>query len=106
MNKYFAGTLLLALALLGSLNALAQTKPTNVSEKMAATVMTIWKDSLVMQPGKAVKWAYDEGVVLEGLTNIWKRTGDGRYFKFIQKSMDLFVKPDGSISRYKPDEYN
>ncbi|WP_034256883.1 glycoside hydrolase family 88/105 protein [Adhaeribacter aquaticus] len=76
------------------------------SEKMAATVMHIWKDSLVMQPGKPVKWAYDEGVVMEGLTNIWKRTGDARYFKFIQKSMDHFVQKDGSIRRYKLEEYN
>ncbi|MDB5263183.1 MAG: rhamnogalacturonides degradation protein RhiN [Adhaeribacter sp.] len=105
-NKYFAGIVLLALVFWGWVPARAQTKPVNISEKMAATVLTIWKDSLVMQPGKPVKWAYDEGVVLEGLTNLWKRTGDGRYFKFIQKSMDRFVQPDGTISRYKPEEYN
>ncbi|QMU31431.1 glycoside hydrolase family 88 protein [Adhaeribacter radiodurans] len=73
---------------------------------MAATVMHIWKDSLVMQPGKPVKWAYDEGVVLEGFTNIWRRTAKGEYFKFIQKSMDHFVQEDGSIRKYKSEEYN
>ncbi|MGV3587920.1 MAG: glycoside hydrolase family 88 protein [Adhaeribacter sp.] len=106
MKKNFAGIWLLALVMLGWVNAQAQTKPANLSERMAATVMTIWKDSLVMQPGKPVKWAYDEGVVLEGLTNIWKRTADGQYFKFIQKSMDHFVQKDGTIWKYRPDEYN
>jgi unsaturated rhamnogalacturonyl hydrolase len=76
------------------------------SEEMARTVMTIWKDSLVMEPGKAVKWAYDEGVVLEGITNIWYQTANGDYFKFIQKSMDYFVQPDGTIRRYKQADYN
>ncbi|POY35844.1 glucuronyl hydrolase [Solitalea longa] len=78
----------------------------NLSEKMAATVMTIWKDSLANPVGKPVKWAYDEGVVLEGMVNIWKRTGNADYFNFTQKSMDFFVQPDGSINRYRQDEYN
>jgi unsaturated rhamnogalacturonyl hydrolase len=76
------------------------------SEKMAKTVMTIWKDSLEMEAGKPVKWAYDQGVVLEGITNIWKRTGNGEYFKYIQKSMDFFVTKDGTITRYKQSDYN
>jgi len=106
MRKYLAITLLFAFNYLGLLNVHAQTLPTKPSEKMAATVMTIWKDSLVMQPGKPVKWSYDEGVVLEGMLNLWKRTGDSRYFKFAQKSMDHFVQPDGTIRGYKPQEYN
>lgn len=76
------------------------------SEKMAKTVMTIWKDSLEMERGKPVKWAYDQGVVLEGIANIWKRTGNGEYFKYIQKSMDFFITKEGSISRYKQSDYN
>jgi unsaturated rhamnogalacturonyl hydrolase len=73
---------------------------------MAATVMHIWKDSLANPVGRPVKWAYDEGVVLEGMVNIWKRTGKGEYFNFTQKSMDFFVREDGTIKRYSPEEYN
>lgn len=76
------------------------------SQKMAATVMTIWKDSLEMAPGRPVKWAYDQGVVLEGIEGLWTRTADNRYFEYIQKSMDYFVQEDGTIRTYKPDEYN
>lgn len=68
--------------------------------------MTIWKDSMQMSPGKPVKWAYDQGVVLEGIEGLWNSTGDGKYFNYIQKSMDLFVREDGSIRSYRSDEYN
>jgi unsaturated rhamnogalacturonyl hydrolase len=56
--------------------------------------------------GRPVKWSYDQGVLLEGIANIWKRTGEGKYFNYIQKSMDLFVKSDGDIDRYKISDYN
>ena len=84
----------------------AQTKP--LSEAMAATVMDIWQDSLNLDPAnpRPVKWAYDQGVILEGIEAIWKRTKSEVYFKYMQKSMDFFVKEDGGISRYKQADYN
>ena len=106
MKKYLFLVAFIACSSLSVNFSYGQSKGNAWSEKMAATVMQIWKDSLVMQPGKPVKWAYDEGVVLEGLTNIWKRTGKGEYFKFIQKSMDHFVQEDGTIARYKAEDYN
>jgi unsaturated rhamnogalacturonyl hydrolase len=75
-------------------------------EKMAATVMTIWKDSMAMQPDRPVRWAYDQGVVLKGIEGLWKNTADKKYFDYIEKSMDHFVQDDGTIRTYKPDEYN
>ena len=106
MKKYLFLVALIVCSSLPVKFSYGQAKGEAWSEKMAATVMHIWKDSVVMQPGKPVKWAYDEGVVLEGLTTIWRRTGKGEYFKFIQKSMDHFVQDDGSIRKYKPEEYN
>ena len=75
-------------------------------EKMAATVMTIWKDSMAMQPDRPVRWAYDQGVVLKGIEGLWKNRADKKYFDYIEKSMDHFVQDDGTIRTYKPDEYN
>lgn len=84
----------------------AQTKP--LSEAMAATVMDIWQDSLNLDPAnpKPVKWAYDQGVILEGIEAIWKRTKSDVYLKYMQKSMDFFVTKEGKISRYKQSDYN
>lgn len=85
-----------------SFQSISQTKP--VSERMAATVMDIWADSL--WTGRPFKWTYDQGTILEGISAIWHRTGDGKYFNYIKKSMDHFVQPDGTIRTYSSDSYN
>lgn len=76
-----------------------------MSEQMAATVMSLWKDSFALD-GKPARWTYDMGVILKGFEGIWQRTGDQRYFDYIRKQMDVFVQEDGSIRTYKPAEYN
>ncbi len=72
----------------------------NYSERMAATVTTIWKDSVFS------KWSYDMGVVLKGMEGVWYKTGNTEYFDYIQKQMDFYIQNDGSIRTYKPDEFN
>jgi unsaturated rhamnogalacturonyl hydrolase len=83
-----------------SANAFSQT----VEEKLAATVMNTWKDTLHI--GGTGKWSYDMGVVLKGFEGLWLNTGNADYFKAIQKKMDYFVKDDGSIKGYEKEEYN
>ena len=60
---------------------------------LARTVMTsMWKDSTIAGDvsGLPRKWTYDQGVVLKGLEGLWYHTGDAAYFKYIQRSMDVF----------------
>lgn len=76
------------------------------AQDVAATAMTLWKDSFSLKPGQMAKWSYDQGVILKGVEGIWKATGDGKWFNYIQKSMDFYVGEDGRIKGYKPDEYN
>ncbi|MBK9938353.1 MAG: glycoside hydrolase family 88 protein [Chitinophagaceae bacterium] len=68
--------------------------------------MKLWPDSFILAGDKAAKWRYDQGVILKGIRAVWAATGDGKWFNYIQKSMDFYVQPDGSIKGYKPDEYN
>jgi unsaturated rhamnogalacturonyl hydrolase len=75
----------------------------NWSRAMAATVMSWWNDSLAAKPAH---WSYDMGVVLKGMQALWYATGDADYFRYIQKSMDVWVGEDGSIKGYNPDEFN
>ncbi len=106
MNKVFNYSIVAVASSVLSFNAVAQTQP--LSQQMAATVMEIWKDSLNLNPEvpKKVKWAYDQGVVLEGIDGVWRRTGNGEYFKYMQKSMDFFVTKEGKIERYKQTDFN
>ena len=76
------------------------------AEKMATTVMTVWKDSLFMDPSRPARWTYDQGVILKGIEGLWLRTGDPKYFNYMQKCMDFFVNEKGEIRTYKASDYN
>ncbi|HUZ57932.1 MAG TPA: glycoside hydrolase family 88 protein [Hanamia sp.] len=82
----------------------AQTE-NSYAKKMAATVMTIWKDSITNGNSRPARWSYDQGVILKGIEGLWKFTGDGKYFNYMQKSMDHFVDSEGNIRTYKLDDY-
>lgn len=86
-----------------SLGLVAQEK---WSAKMSQTAMTLWPDSFTLASDKTAKWRYDQGVILKGVEQVWYASGDGKWFRYIQKSMDFFVSEDGRIKGYKPDEYN
>lgn len=92
----------MAVLLLQGLSLAAQTP----AEKMAETVMTVWKDSLFTDPSRPAKWTYDQGVILRGIEGLWLKTGDGKYFNYMQKCMDFFVDNNGNIRTYKQQDYN
>ena len=82
----------------------AQQKP--YSQQMTQTAMNIWPDSFSVVPGRPARWSYDQGVILKGIEGVWKLYGDGKYFNYIQHSMDYYVQEDGTIKDYKRDEFN
>jgi unsaturated rhamnogalacturonyl hydrolase len=84
----------------------AQIQAQKYSQQLANTAMKLWPDSFMLEGDKAPKWRYDQGVILKGIEGIWNATGDGKWFNYIQKSMDFYVQDDGSIKGYRPDEYN
>ena len=92
--------LLIVLIIAVTVNAFAQTP----GEKIAATVMSIWKDTIPI--GSTSKWSYDMGVILKGFEGLWMNTGNVQYYTDIQKKIDFFVKEDGSIKGYEKEEYN
>ncbi|MNJ93862.1 Unsaturated rhamnogalacturonyl hydrolase YteR [compost metagenome] len=78
-------------------DAKMKTKP--LSDQMAATVMEVWKE-------RSKKWSYDDGVVQDGMNEIWRRTGNAVYFKYVQSKMDEFISPEGVIDTYSQDHFN
>lgn len=79
--------------------------PLQWSEKMANTAMSLWKDPQFTGKASFRVWSYDEGVVLKGMEGLWKLTGNGDYFRYIQHSMDYFVDDAGNIKTYNPESY-
>lgn len=78
---------------------LKQLAKENYSVKMADSVLFKFPDLID-------KWQYDYGVVFKGLEYIYENTKDEKYFEYIKRNIDHFVKEDGSIKRYSLDEYN
>jgi unsaturated rhamnogalacturonyl hydrolase len=75
------------------------------ANEIADVVMSTWKDSFSLD-NKPAKWSYDLGVLLKGIEGQWLNTGDGHYFKYIQKQIDFFVDSKGRIKSYRADELN
>lgn len=85
--------------------SIAAAQSQSLSEKVAATAMNLWKDSFALD-GKPAKWTYDMGVILKSMEDLWYKTGDVKYFNYIQKQIDFFIKDDGSIKTYKFEDFN
>jgi len=68
------------------------------SIKMADSVM-------VRNPDLTYKWSYDYGVVFKGFEQVWLKTKYEKYFHYIKRNMDGFVREDGNINGYT-NEYN
>nr|WP_229725526.1 glycoside hydrolase family 88 protein [Hymenobacter baengnokdamensis] len=76
-----------------------------MSQRMADAFIAQHPDSIVIGNRKTARWDYEQGLMLRALERVWERTGDARYFTYIQKDLDQFVQKDGSIRTYKADEY-
>ena len=63
-------------------------------------------DSIRVSETKAARWGYDQGILLKALERVWVTTGDARYFNYIKKEADLYVKADGRITGYVYDHFN
>jgi len=83
---------------------LAAQKPYSV--QMADSFMKAHPDSIRVSETKPARWDYEQGLMLKALEKVWVKTGDARYFNYIKKEIDLYVKEDGSIATYKYDDFN
>src|ERR1700756_2896366 len=82
-----------------------QVEVNSPSAKMAATVIGMWPDGVVSNVSKPGVWAYEEGVLLDGMAAEWHSTADGADFKYIKGAVDKYVTGDGTIPGDKTDEH-
>ncbi|WP_181307036.1 glycoside hydrolase family 105 protein [Rufibacter sp. XAAS-G3-1] len=52
------------------------------------------------------KWDYTQGLFASALERVWKRTGDQKYFTYIQAFADTMITENGTIKTYKKADYN
>src|SRR4030042_4712742 len=69
------------------------------SVRMAESVMT-------RSPNGYGNWDYVTGTVLRGFEELWRVTGEEKYFTYIQKTVDRGVTASGTILDYSLSDYN
>jgi unsaturated rhamnogalacturonyl hydrolase len=52
------------------------------------------------------EWHYENGVMLKAFESVWRKTGDAKYLKIIQKTLDELIDPEGTIHSYRITDYN
>lgn len=92
------------LACLATTWSFAQELP--LSRQMVDSFIANHKDSILVGKNTATKWDYEQGLMLKAIEKVWYRTGEGKYFEYIRKDIDQYVRPDGSIRTYRADEFN
>lgn len=53
-----------------------------------------------------MKWEYEDGVVMEGIYQLWKKTNNKAYLDYLIYNIDLFIDGKGSIYSYELEEFN
>ncbi len=76
------------------------------SERMATSIMAVHRDSISVKEGKPATWDYEQGLLLTALERVWHRTGDAKYYRYLERNLDSFVGNEGRIRTYAMDEYN
>jgi len=70
--------------------------PTSLAVRFANAVMTRWPDPKSITLANA--WEYNHGIVLRGIEQVYRHTGDARYLAYIQRYADEFVSAAGVVS--------
>lgn len=69
------------------------------SIRMAGSVISRYSPAIA-------QWHYEHGLVLKALEQVWLKTGDAKYWQFVQNTLDQFVDVNGNIRTYRLAEYN
>ncbi|MDO5545663.1 MAG: glycoside hydrolase family 88 protein [Eubacteriales bacterium] len=65
----------------------------------------LWNIEKIAQ-GKVNGWNYIDGCMMIALLNMYRITGEKRYYDFAENFLDYYVFEDGSIRGYREEEYN
>jgi unsaturated rhamnogalacturonyl hydrolase len=60
-------------------------------------VLRDWPAGRIANAKHPGEWAYEEGVLLDGVSAMWRVTGDGRLFAYVKDAVDRSVDKDGVI---------
>lgn len=63
-------------------------------------------ESWMLDFSEKPKWNYCHGLELQAMLQVWKKTGDKKYFDYAYSFANLMVEADGKVKTYDQLEYN
>ncbi len=78
----------------------------NLSQWLTYSEMQRVPESYMLDFSNAPKWSYVMGIELEGMLDTYLRYGDDKIKDYCIMYTDTMINPDGSIRRYKLEDYN
>jgi unsaturated rhamnogalacturonyl hydrolase len=76
------------------------------SVRMADSVMARTPDPLLLDVVDRPRWEYTQGLILKAILEVWRKTGDERYFTYARAYFDGMLEEQGGIKTYVLEEYN
>lgn len=84
-----------------------QIKEGITSTFLADNFITMFPDTIAYKnETKSYRWNYEQGLMYEAFYQMWKNTGDSKYFDYMKKNVDYYIKSDGTIKTYKLPDFN
>ena len=74
--------------------------------RMADSEMKRNPQSWMVDFSKDLKWNYCHGLELEAIYDVYRKSGDKKYYNYALSYADTVINSDGTIKSYKLEEYN
>ena len=71
----------------------------------SAPDMPLWNVEAI-RLGKKPSWNYIDGCMMVSLIELYKTTGNKKYYDFVKKFVDYYVHEDGTIEGYELEKYS
>ena len=101
--------ILLGLIMLITIPAISATSKSGVkpySVWMADSEIKRYPESWMVDFSWRPKWDYCNGFELQAIYQVWKLTGNQKYYDYVKSYADTIIHLDGNITGYKPEDYN
>ena len=74
---------------------------------LADNFIKLFPDTIAYKTeAKSYKWNYEQGLMCEAFYQMWKHSGEPKYFEYMKKNIDYYIEADGTIKTYKLYDFN
>lgn len=81
-------------------------KGLQMAVRMADSEMIQFPNSSTVDFNPKGKWGYTAGLVAKSMVELWKQTGEIKYYNYAKSYADQFIDANGEIKGYKRSDFN